>query len=170
MDERDAHHSSEATLSGQETPHQWEEPPPLLPIQRRELVQDETPLLRVHEGIPSEHSPILPANDHRADRNLEPALDATSSQTNELPPAWSPPPPSYQTVSAMVTEDRAARGMLPLSQDGLERLFERVAELRRAGGASSSEQVTQQDSLDADLEALAQRIAGINTAPRVIKR
>ncbi|CCA74689.1 hypothetical protein PIIN_08640 [Serendipita indica DSM 11827] len=149
---------------GHSQPHQsplleersWQAPPPVPSLHRRSLSQVELqPAVEISHTVPS-----LDPHGSIQDTVQE---HASSSQVNELPPAWSPPPPSYQTVSAMVTDHRAARGMMPLSQDLLERLFERVAELRRGENV-------RHDDLDEDLEALAQRIAGIETAPRIIKR
>lgn len=97
----------------------------------------------------------------------------------EVLPAWSPPPPSYLTVSELVSEAR--RGMIPLDQETLERLFERVMVLRREGRSSAAwinrpggglgfhanptgDTIVEEEEVD-ELEALARRIAGIETMP-----
>ncbi|KAG9058458.1 hypothetical protein FS842_009526 [Serendipita sp. 407] len=58
-----------------------------------------------------------------------PAIGGNGAFSEALP-EWSPPPPSYLTLAEMASEVRA-RGMIPLSQHSLERLFERVIALRR---------------------------------------
>ncbi|KAG8805887.1 hypothetical protein FRC17_005287 [Serendipita sp. 399] len=92
-------------------------------------------------------------------------------------PTWSPPPPSYQSMISIMASESS---MIPLSQDALERLYQRVTVLRRLnsqpspsggggggeklGGIVEEDEAEGEEESDEELEALARRIAGIGTS------
>ncbi|CCA74690.1 hypothetical protein PIIN_08641 [Serendipita indica DSM 11827] len=128
------------------------------------------------QGLPSVQANTLSISPLGPSRTSIP-LPVNNTHSSPIPateslPAWSPPPPSYRTVSELLVEDRAARGLMPLTPESLERLFERVVELRgernTSRGASGLSAVPEE--MDEELEALARRVADINAMQPTIKR
>ncbi|KAG8779678.1 hypothetical protein FRB91_010656 [Serendipita sp. 411] len=121
----------------------------------------------------------LPSNSNSRGYPSEPrehdflGLPGSGSPRAESLPIWSPPPPSYQSISYIASEEAQSRGMMPLSQEALERLYQRVIVLRRANhsfgqGGDKLHLIPEADEeeFDEELEALARRIAGIGAPAR----